>query len=76
MSLAELSGWCHDRFGKREVVSDGTSRPFDVPWVVLDSSLAGSVWNWQPAISCHEILESIAMHAEQNPDWMQISRRS
>jgi UDP-glucose 4-epimerase len=47
------------------------SRPFDIPWMVLDSSLAKETWNWSPATPLTDILEEIAQHAEANPDWME-----
>lgn len=75
MSLKELSVWCEQRFGKHNVLSDGTARPYDLPWVVLDSSLAASVWGWSPTIRRDDILESIAVHAETHVNWMQTSRR-
>jgi CDP-paratose 2-epimerase len=73
MSLAQLTGWCDERFGEHAVQSDPNPRPFDIPWLVLDSSLAAKQWNWQPKISLGKILEEIAGHAEQNPDWLEIS---
>jgi CDP-paratose 2-epimerase len=73
MSLAQLTGWCDARFGKHAVQSDPNPRPFDIPWLVLDSSLAAKQWNWQPKISLEKNLEEIARHAEQNPDWLEIS---
>jgi CDP-paratose 2-epimerase len=48
------------------------SRPFDIPWMVLDSSLAKETWDWSPATPLHDILEEIAQHAEANPDWLKI----
>jgi CDP-paratose 2-epimerase len=74
MSLAELSRWCAARFGEHEVASDSKPRPFDVPWLVMDSRLARQTWDWQPAIGLEEILQEIANHAEANPDWLEISR--
>jgi nucleoside-diphosphate-sugar epimerase len=47
------------------------SRPFDIPWMVLDSSLAKKTWDWSPATPLTDILEEIAQHAEANPDWME-----
>ncbi|MFZ3374523.1 MAG: NAD-dependent epimerase/dehydratase family protein, partial [Chthoniobacterales bacterium] len=32
-SLAQLSDWCAERFGRREVARDSTPRPFDIPWM-------------------------------------------
>ncbi len=72
-SLAQLSAWCANRFGPLEVATDGSSRPFDIPWMVLDSALAKKTWHWQPAIPVETILEEIACHAETHPDWLDIS---
>ncbi|MDZ4185074.1 MAG: NAD-dependent epimerase/dehydratase family protein [Desulfuromonadales bacterium] len=69
-SLAELSRWCEARFGSHVVGADHLQRRYDVPWLVMDSSLAGRVWNWQPRISLHDLLEEIALHAEEHPDWL------
>ncbi|MBI3850076.1 MAG: NAD-dependent epimerase/dehydratase family protein [Verrucomicrobia bacterium] len=69
-SLRQLSAWCEQRFGKREIASDKTTRPFDVPWLVLDSTLASQTWGWQPQTPLEMIWSEIADHAEQNPDWL------
>jgi CDP-paratose 2-epimerase len=73
MSLAQLTGWCDARFGKHAVLSDPKPRPFDIPGMVLDSSLAAGQWNWRPGVSLETILDEIARHAGQNPDWLEIS---
>jgi CDP-paratose 2-epimerase len=73
MSLAELSRWCAARFREHEIASDPKPRPFDVPWLVMDSRLARTTWDWQPAIGLEEILQEIANHAEAHPDWLEIS---
>jgi len=73
MSLAELSKWCAARFGAHEIATDPTPRPFDVPWLVMDSSLAGKTWEWQPTMRLEAILDEIARHAEANPRWLEIS---
>lgn len=73
MSLAQLSEWCAVRFGKKAVASDPTPRPFDVPWMVLDSTLAKKQWSWQPQTPLDAILEEIASHAERNPTWLDLS---
>jgi CDP-paratose 2-epimerase len=69
MSLRQLSAWCRDRFGDRPVDADGTERPFDLPWVVLDQRCAARTWGWTPRTPTIGILERIARHAEENPDW-------
>jgi CDP-paratose 2-epimerase len=72
-SLWELSDWCGRRFGLREVAVEKTTRPFDVPWLVLDSSTAGSAWDWKPQVSLEAIWTEIAVHAGKNPDWLEIT---
>ena len=73
MSLAELSAWCADALGAHEVRRDDTPRAYDVPWLVMDSSLAASAWNWQPEISLPSILDEIARHAAVHPDWLDLA---
>jgi CDP-paratose 2-epimerase len=73
MSLAQLTDWCDARFGQHAVVSEAAPRPFDIPWLVLDSSLAAKTWDWSPQILLPQVLDEIARHAEQNPDWLEIS---
>jgi CDP-paratose 2-epimerase len=70
MSLAELSVWCAGAMGAHEVGREENGRPFDVPWLVMDSSLARSAWGWQPEISIESTLEEIARHAADHPDWI------
>ncbi|MCA9078920.1 MAG: NAD-dependent epimerase/dehydratase family protein [Planctomycetaceae bacterium] len=69
-SLAEMSAWCQDRFGKHTVLPDPTARPFDVPWLVLDSHATQQAWDWTPHWSIDEIFEDIAKFAEQHPEWL------
>jgi CDP-paratose 2-epimerase len=73
MSLRQLTAWCDERFGRHEVISKPENRPFDIPWMVLDSSKAKKLWNWHPTTPRNQILEEIALHAEQHPDWLEIS---
>jgi CDP-paratose 2-epimerase len=72
-SLAELSAWCRRRFGAREVGHDPASRPYDLPWVVLDARRAQRAWDWAPRRGLEEILEEIARHAEARPDWLELT---
>lgn len=74
MSLAQLSRWCEARFGPFTVECDPSPRPFDVPWMVLDSSLARDTWNWKATTKLETILEEIACHAEGNASWLEISQ--
>ena len=73
MSLAELSAWCGGRFGPHQVSADGTPRPFDIPWLILDSTAAAGAWDWRPQRSLPSILEEIAKHAEANPGWLDLA---
>jgi CDP-paratose 2-epimerase len=73
MSLAQLNEWCADRFGRRKISSDRVPRRFDVPWLVLDSARAGEEWNWRPATKLENVLDEIARHAEQHPEWLDLS---
>lgn len=76
MSLAQLSDWCTQRFGAHPVAADATPRPFDLPWVVLDSGLAQRTWNWSPRTSLPAILDQIADFAQQQPDWLDMVQPS
>jgi CDP-paratose 2-epimerase len=73
MSLRQLTDWCDARFGPHPVAGDSWPRPFDLPWLVLDSRQAQKAWNWAPQTGTETILEEIAAHAEMNPDWLQHS---
>jgi len=73
MSLKQLSDWCAEEFGPREVAADLTPRPFDLPWVVLDSASTEERWNWRPRKSIQMICSEIAQHARENPEWLAIS---
>jgi len=72
MSLAQLSTWCSDRLGAHQVAADTNPRPFDIPWMVLDSSAVKKAWDWRPSTPRDAILEEIAQHAEQHPDWLNL----
>jgi len=73
MSLAELSAWCANRFGSHSIASEPEIRRFDIPWLIMDCSLADQIWNWKPQTSIDQILDEIACHAEQHPNWLKIS---
>jgi len=76
MSLAQLHGWCEARFGKCPVERETAERPYDVPWLVLDSSSAQKRFEWRPTTGIHGILDEIAYHAEQNPHWLERTTRT
>lgn len=69
-SLRELSAWCAKRFDEHAIAAEKTTRPFDVPWLVLDSTAVARAWNWKPQTSLEAIWSEIAAHAEKNPNWL------
>lgn len=70
MSLRQLTAWCDDQFSPHPVATEPVPRPFDIPWMVLDSTKVESVWNWRATTPVLHILEEIADHARQHPDWL------
>jgi CDP-paratose 2-epimerase len=74
-SLKQLSEWCMTRLGTHAVECDGQERPYDLPWVVLDSALAKQQWRWHPKTSAESIFEEIAGHALANPRWLDLCSR-
>ncbi|MEI8309892.1 MAG: NAD-dependent epimerase/dehydratase family protein, partial [Verrucomicrobiota bacterium] len=78
MSLLELSAWCRKRLGPSDSEShiensrSDEIRPYDIPWMVLDSTLAGEIWGWQAATPIFDVLEEIALHAESEPGWLDL----
>lgn len=73
LSLRQLSQWCTDKFGGQTVASDPKPRPFDLPWLVLDSAKAARLWRWQPETKVTGILDEIAAHAQAHPEWLELS---
>lgn len=73
MSLLQLTNWCARRFGPHEVKGEDMNRPYDVPWLILDSERAGKDWGWRPVTPLEEILSEIALHAERNQQWLELS---
>ena len=59
-SLRQLSDWCEKRFGPRKVEADPKPRPYDLPWVVMDSSRAEKMWGWKVQTRMEQIFEEIA----------------
>ena len=72
-SLRQLSNWCAAKWGAHAVAADPAPRPFDLPWLVLDSAKAERLWQWRPQTPATAILEEIAAHAEAHPDWLELS---
>jgi CDP-paratose 2-epimerase len=74
-SLAQLSHWCSRRWQPAEVGRSKEGRPFDLPWVVLDSRRAEADWGWRPTINVNQIFAEIGDFASDNPDWINVSTR-
>jgi CDP-paratose 2-epimerase len=72
-SLAELTAWCDARFGTNIPQADLRPRTYDIPWMVMDSSDAKRDFDWRPEVPIDTILDQIATHAEQHPDWLERS---
>ena len=66
----ERPGWrcagCLDR-----LAADPEPRLFDVPWLVMDSTAARQRFGWRPLKSIESILEEIAGHVRDNPEWLE-----
>jgi CDP-paratose 2-epimerase len=70
MSLAQLTDWCNQRFGAHTPEPDHRPRPFDIPWLVMNSNAAKGALGWQPKRTLFEILDEIAEHVHKNPGWL------
>jgi len=73
MSLAQLTAWCDDRFGQHVPSVDPQPRKYDVPWVAMDNTSAIADFGWAIETSLPTILEEIAQHAHDHPEWLEIS---
>jgi CDP-paratose 2-epimerase len=73
VSLRQMSDWCRGRLFDHPVASDARPRPFDLPWVVLDSAEAAKAWGWAPTRGTLAILDEILRHAEAHPHWLELS---
>lgn len=72
-SLRQLSEWCAAQFGAHPISTDPAPRPFDIPWMVLDSDKARRVWGWQAETPTDAICDEIAAHARAHPEWLELS---
>ena len=73
MSLAQLTAWCDARFTPHRPAGDTRERQYDVPWVVMDNTRAEHDFGWRVETPLDRVLEEIALHAEQHPDWLERS---
>jgi CDP-paratose 2-epimerase len=74
ISLRQVNAWCDERFGTYQPASDTQPRPYDIPWVVMDSSEALLDFGWAPRVTVFDALTEIAEHAQAHPDWLDRSR--
>ena len=63
MSLAQLNRGCYARFGAHLPESDATEGPYDIPWMIMDNSLARRDFGRTPAISLDQVLDRMASQA-------------
>jgi CDP-paratose 2-epimerase len=70
MSLAQLTAWANDRFGQHAPAPDLRPRPFDAPWMIMDSRRAAAELGWMPSRGIDFILDEIADHVTAHPDWL------
>lgn len=73
VSLAQLTAWCDQRFSPHAPKADQNPRPYDIPWVVMDSRDAERDFGWRVEFPLASILEEIAEHAASHPDWLETS---
>jgi len=74
MSLAQLTAWCDEGFGPHAPATDPQPRMYDIPWVAMDNTAASAEFGWRINIPLTSILEEIAQHARNHPDWLEVSR--
>lgn len=73
MSLAQLTAWCDERFGRHVPAVDPQPRMYDIPWVAMDNTDAARDFGWRIEMALSTILEDIAQHAAVHPDWLEVS---
>ena len=72
MSLAQLNAFCDERFRPNTPTADSAVRPFDLPWIVMDSSRARQRFGWTIERPLTTILDEIAHHAVHHSRWLQV----
>lgn len=74
MSLAQLTDWCDEQFGKHVPIVDEKPRMYDIPWIAMDNSDAKRDFSWEIETAMPTILEEIAQHARDHPGWLELSQ--
>ena len=72
MSRAERTAICDGKFGAYAPHSDSSVRPFDLPWVVMDSSHVQRRFGWNRRRTLLSILDEIVGHARSHPEWLDV----
>ena len=72
MSLAQLTADCDARFGPHAPTADSVERPFDLPWIVMDSARVRQRFGWKIERPLGSILDEIAEHARAHPEWLDL----
>lgn len=72
MSLAQLTAFCDQRFGAHAPTADSAERPFDLPWIVMDSARVNKRFGWNIERPLPSILDEIARHAQNHPEWLDL----
>jgi CDP-paratose 2-epimerase len=73
MSLAELTAECDTRFGPNTPEPDTNERPFDLPWIAMDSARVRARFGWKVERTVGSIVDEIAKHAIAHPEWLALS---
>jgi CDP-paratose 2-epimerase len=73
LSLAQLTAWCNQRFGPHTPQPDLRPRPFDIPWLVMNSASAHVKLGWELKRTVWDILDEIAEHVSRHPDWLRLT---
>jgi CDP-paratose 2-epimerase len=50
MSLAQLTEWCDERFGRHAPAIDPEPRTYDIPWMAMDNTGAARDFGWHVEI--------------------------
>jgi CDP-paratose 2-epimerase len=72
ISLAQLTADCDARFGPHAPSRDSSERPFDLPWIVMNSARVRRRFGWQIERPLASILDEIANHAWAHPEWIDL----
>jgi hypothetical protein len=57
--VAELTGRRLQRFGKHPAYPDPGPRPFEIPWLTMDSTQAAGRFGWRPRKLLRQIQDDI-----------------